>query len=266
MTSRRVQATVGLLTLVLATLAVPVVIPIANKVRSVKALPPTYLPALEGPRERGRFEERRISELHYLQPGYVVIGDSMAGTRIDDRRLGELARTPIAPLLQPGSGPAFWYLALKNWVIPSKITPRLVFIFFRDTNLTDVLFRLEPQFRWSLDLAALDREEELNAIVARAIDPLHRVHVFLARDLGVEQAREWAEPALTNWPAEVIEPLASPSPVIRSTPTGTDPSTSSSVRCSSMGGSTGEPGRAATTWIVYAPKSDQGDASLKALT
>ena len=30
--------------------------------------------------------------------------------------------------------------------------------------------------------------------------------MFLARDLGVEQAREWAEPALTNWPAEVIEP------------------------------------------------------------
>lgn len=206
MTSPRLQATVGLLTLVLATLAVPVVIPVANKLRSVETPPPTYLPALEGPRERGRFEERRISELHYLQPGYVVIGDSMAGTRIDERRLGALAGTPIAPLLQPGSGPAFWYLALKNWVIPSRIKPRLVFIFFRDTNLTDVLFRLEPQFRWSLDLAARDREDELDAIVARAIDPLHRVHVFLARDLGVEQAREWAEPALTNWPAEVIEP------------------------------------------------------------
>ena len=72
----------------------------------------------------------------------------------------------MAPLLQPGSGPAFWYLALKNWVIASGIRPRMVFIFFRDTNLTDVLFRLDDQFRWSLDLVALDREDELNAVVA----------------------------------------------------------------------------------------------------
>jgi hypothetical protein len=206
MRASRARATIGLLVLVLATLAVPIVIPAANAIRSVKLLPPTYLPALEGPRERSRFEERRIEELRYLQPGYVVIGDSMAGTRLDERRLGELSHTPIAPLLQPGSGPAFWYLALKNWVVPSGIKPRLVFIFFRDTNLTDVLFRLEPQFRWSLDLVAREREEELNAIVARRIEPLHRVRVFLDRDLGVERAREWAEPALTEWPAEIIEP------------------------------------------------------------
>jgi hypothetical protein len=67
----------------------------------------------------------------------------MAGTRIDERRLGELAGRPVAPLLQAGSGPVFWYLALKNWVIASGIKPRAVFIFFRDTNLTNVMFRLE---------------------------------------------------------------------------------------------------------------------------
>ena len=52
----------------------------------------------------------------------------------------------MAPLLQPGSGSAFWYLALKNWVIASGIRPRVV-VFFRDTNLTDVMFRLDEQFR-----------------------------------------------------------------------------------------------------------------------
>jgi hypothetical protein len=200
----RLRATAGLSILVLLTLVVPVVIPAANARRAVRALPPTYLPALEGPRERGRFEATRVSDLRYLQPGYVVIGDSMAGTRVDERRLGELTGTPIAPLLQPGSGSAFWYLALKNWVIASGIKPRVVFIFFRDTNLTDLMFRLDSQFRWSLDLAASEREEELNAAIARRIGPLHRLHVFLARDLGVERARQWAEPALTNWPAEVM--------------------------------------------------------------
>ena len=71
----------------------------------------------------------------------------------------------MAPLLQAGSGSAFWYLALKNWVIASGIRPRVVFIFFRDTNLTDVMFRLDDQFRWSLDMVAGDREAELNDVV-----------------------------------------------------------------------------------------------------
>jgi hypothetical protein len=199
-----VQAALGLSMLVAFTLAVPFVIPVVNRWREERPLPATYLPALEGPRERGRFEEMRITELRYLKPGYVVIGDSMAGTRIDERRLGELAGVPVAPLLQPGSGSAFWYLAFKNWVIASGTRPRMVFVFFRDTNLTDVMFRLDQQFRWALDLVALDREDELNAVVATRIGPLQRVHRFVDERVGVEQARRAAEPAVTMWPAEMM--------------------------------------------------------------
>jgi hypothetical protein len=204
MRSSRARAAAGLLTLVLLTLAVPAIIPLVNAWTTASPLPPTYLPALEGPRERSQFQSTRVSELRYLQPGYVVIGDSMAGTRVDERRLGELAGTAIAPLLQPGSGSAFWYLALKNWVIASGIKPRMVFIFFRDTNLTDLMFRLDPQFRWALDLTALDREDELNALVTKRIRPLHRVHVFLDRYMAVDGVRRRLEPALANWPAEQI--------------------------------------------------------------
>jgi hypothetical protein len=189
--------------LILITLVVPLTIPIANS-RHAEPPPPTYLPALEGPRERGRFDETRIPDLVYLQPGYVVIGDSMAGTRVDERRLGELSGRPVAPLLQAGSGSAFWYLVLKNWVIASGIKPRLVLIFFRDTNLTDVMFRLDQQFRWALDLAAGEREEELNAVIAKRLGPLERVHRVLDNTLGVERARRRAEPAVSAWPASLI--------------------------------------------------------------
>jgi hypothetical protein len=202
MASSRTRAAAGLLTLVVLTLATPALLPSLNRWHSTKPFPPTYLPALEGPRERGRFEETRVSDLARLNPGYVVIGDSMAGTRIDERRLGELAGTPVAPLLQPGSGSAFWYLALKNWVIPSGIKPRVVFIFFRDTNLTDVLFRLDQQFRWALDLTAGEREDELNAVIARRVGPLRRVHALVGRVTGAEEARQWIEPALVRLPAE----------------------------------------------------------------
>jgi hypothetical protein len=205
MQTSRARAAAGLTALILLTLSVPVVLPALNAWRAWSApasLPATYLPALEGPRVRANFEATRLSELRYLQPGYVVIGDSMAGTRIDERRLGELSGTPVAPLLQAGSGPAFWYLALKNWVIASGIKPRMVFVFFRDTNLTDLMFRLDPQFRWALDLVALEREDELNALIARRIRPFHRVHVFLDRYMAVDALRRLAEPALANWPAE----------------------------------------------------------------
>ncbi len=200
----RAHAAAGLSALVLITLAVPAVVPLANARHTARPLPPTYLPALEGPRERARFDEARIPDLRVLQPGYVVIGDSMAGTRVDERRLVELTGVQVAPLLQAGSGSAFWYLALKNWVIASGIRPRMVLIFFRDTNLTDVMFRLDEQFRWALDLAALDREDELDAVIARRLGLLHRAHRFVDRIVGAEQARQRVEPAVTAWPVDVM--------------------------------------------------------------
>jgi hypothetical protein len=204
MPSSRVHAIAGLTVLILVTLVVPAVIPLANARHDGPPLPPTYLPALEGPRARAPFSADRIPDLQSLQPGVVVIGDSMAGTRVDDRRLVELTGVQVAPLLQAGSGPAFWYLALKNWVVASGIRPGLVLIFFRDTNLTDVMFRLDDQFRWALDLAALDREEDLNAVVARRLGLLHRVRRVVDEVVGAEQARRRIEPAVTAWPVTVM--------------------------------------------------------------
>ncbi len=48
----RMRAASGLVILILTTLAVPLLIPLATGSRHEPALPPTYLPALEGPRER----------------------------------------------------------------------------------------------------------------------------------------------------------------------------------------------------------------------
>ena len=194
--------------LVLITVVVPLILPIASSRYAADRLPAPYLPALEGPRLRAAFDAQRIPDLRRMNPGYVVIGDSMAGTRIDDRRLAELAHVPVAPLLQPGSGSAFWYLALKNWVIASGVKPRLVLIFFRDSNLTDVMFRLDPQFRWSLDLTALAHEEELNAVISKRLGPLNRLHRFLDREFGVEVTRQRVEPEVVGAPAVAM--IASP--------------------------------------------------------
>ena len=205
--STPVRQAIQLAIILAAGLAIPLAIPFLNASRPHGPLVPTYLPALEGPRERLPFAANRVEELAYLKPGSVIIGDSMAGSRIDDRRLGALSGRPAATLLQPGSGSAFWYLALKNWVIGSRIHPQVVFVFFRDTNLTDVLFRLDEQFRWSLDQVARDREDELNNVVAtRTGTPTRRLGAAVERVYEGTRAREWVEPALMAWPARVLIP------------------------------------------------------------
>jgi len=186
-------------------LVLPLGIRAANRLHPAASLQPSYLPALEGPRERKPFEAERVPALAALQPAWVVIGDSMAGSRIDPALLTRLTGGVTAPLQWAGSGPAWWYLALKNWVIPSGIRPRAVLVFFRDTNLTNVLFRIDAT--WALDTAARDREDDLNAAVARRRGTaFYQVRDRIDRFYGAPQARRWLEPAMNEWPARMLIP------------------------------------------------------------
>jgi hypothetical protein len=136
-----------------------------------------------------------------MNPGIVIIGDSMAG-RVHFQRLGQLTGDQVAPILQNATGSAYWYLAFKNFVVPSGVRPKWTLVFFRDTNLTDPMFRLAGSYRHMLDEVAGDREEELNAIIAaRATGPWYAVHRFTDAVYGAERARVWVEPHLAVWPA-----------------------------------------------------------------
>jgi hypothetical protein len=201
--SSSLQSIGKLATVIVLTLLVPIgVTRLTGAGPEPERLP--YLPAFERTREYA-FHAHRIAELQRLRPRFVVIGDSMAGTRINERLLGTLIGRPIAPLLQAGSGSAFWYLALKNWVIASGVRPDAVFIFFRDTNLTDTMFRLDEQFRWSLDLVAGEREDELNAIVTSAVEgPWRGAHRAIERVYGGDRSRRLLEPALNRLPTTWI--------------------------------------------------------------
>jgi len=195
-------ASAGLLILPLALRGVAALHPIPH-------LQPSYLPALEGPRERAPFDGSRPAALAGMQPAFVVIGDSMAGSRIDPGVFTRVSGQSVAPLLYAGSGPAWWYLVLKNWVVASGIHPRAVFIFFRDTNLTNVMFRIDAA--WSLDTAALAQEPELNAVVARRRgNPLYRIRSAFDRAYGVTEARRVIEPAVNEWPARAMIPYRRP--------------------------------------------------------
>ena len=121
----RVPALGQLLVAAAGLLILPLGLRAANRLHPSPSLQPSYLPALYGPRERNPFDAGRIGDLARMNPGIVVIGDSMAGSRIDPALLSRLTGQSTAPLLYAGSGPAWWYLALKNWVIPSAHPPAL---------------------------------------------------------------------------------------------------------------------------------------------
>jgi len=73
-----------------------------------------------------------------------------------------------------------------------------VIVFFRDENLTDPMFRLWPA---TLDRVALDREPELNDILAaNAQGPLFRLHTAARDAYQFDRTRAWIEPLLAAAP------------------------------------------------------------------
>lgn len=162
-----------------------------------------YLPSLELRRERKPFRTDVIDELRYGNPRWVFIGDSMLGTRIDPIHLGRLSTSGdenISFLYHAATGPAWWYLAFKNHLVASGIRPRVVFFFFRDTNLTDTMFRLEGLYGGVLDEVAHDAEPELDAMVAaRRRGFWARVHAGVAGTYQNDVATSWLTPAVRRW-------------------------------------------------------------------
>ena len=193
----------ALAVVLLGALAVPLALRPLNRLAVGAPSGFGYLPALELRRARKPFNPEPIEALRYGVPTWVFIGDSMLGTRIDPLRLGQISSThdeTVAFLFHAATGPAWWYLSFKNHLVASGIKPRTVFVFFRDTNLTDTLFRLESLYGTALDEVALDREPELDAAVAQSKrGAWSRVHTLVNGVYEADLVTGWMEPAIRRW-------------------------------------------------------------------
>ena len=164
-----------------------------------------YLPSLELRRRHDPFDPVPVENLRHGQPAWVFIGDSMMGTRIDPIQLGEISSTHdelVSFLYHPATGPGWWYLAFKNHLVASGVKPRAVFVFFRDTNLTDTLFRLDSQygFGFGLDAVAHEQEPELDALVAaRKGGWRARLHTTATTLYQHDVTTGWLEPGVRRW-------------------------------------------------------------------
>jgi hypothetical protein len=71
------------------------------------------------------------------------------------------------------------------------------------------MFRIDAT--WALDTAALDREPDLNAVVARRRGSVfYQVRDRIERLYQAEQVRRWIEPQVNAWPARAMVPYRKP--------------------------------------------------------
>lgn len=167
-------------------------------------LPPLgYLPSLEIRRPHKPFNAQAVEDLRVGNPRWVFIGDSMLGTRIDPFYLGSISTTGdefVAFLYHAATGPAWWYLAFKNQLVASGVHPRMTFIFFRDTNLTDTMFRLEGHYGNALDEVASSDEPDLDRLVAaHRKGTWYRAHRVVDTVYQADLATSWMEPLIRRW-------------------------------------------------------------------
>jgi hypothetical protein len=190
---------VALLSVIFGAFAVPFGLRAVNAIVRPAAAAPSYIPSIESPRVRAPFDTGAVAALREAANDYILIGDSMAGTRIDPAQLSRLVGgRGTAALFHPGSGPAYWYLTFKNLVVNAGLKPRAVVFFFRDENLTDTLFREYPS---ALDRVAMSHESALDELLAaRALGAHFRLHGLIRRLYQYDQTRAWLEPLLLQAP------------------------------------------------------------------
>lgn len=188
-------------------LAVPAGLRTLNAFLPNAAVGPSYLPTVEAPRAREPFDEEVVSTLQEAQSRFIIIGDSMAGTRVVPEYLSRIVG-PTAALLNAGTGSAYWYLVFKNNVVGARLSPRAVLFFFRDDNLTDPLFRYHPG---SLDRVARSDEPELDRVLASAMNgPFYRVHAAAQAAYRFDRTRDWLEPWFNQLPVAAVAPGVAP--------------------------------------------------------
>lgn len=183
-------------------LVIPVGLRVVNDALPGADIRDSYLPTVETPRQREGFDQAAADAVREVQPQFVVIGDSMAGIRIDPRQLTRLSQRRVVGLFHPGSPVAYWYLAFKNLVADNGLKEiRGAIFFFRDDQLTSQV-QVTPGV---LDRVAREHEPELDRVLAAnrlgAFSDVHRI----ARGLyEYDRTRVSAEPRLNQAPAEWV--------------------------------------------------------------
>ena len=160
------------------------------------------IPALISPRLDARPE---AGEVLAIDPDYVFIGNSMLESRIDVERFQELADGPkVISLVDSGLGASAWYLRLKNHVIAPGAKPETVFIFSRDSALTDPPTDVRGDQLDNLEGLLGEAEPEYDAIVSTNSDLNDKTARLIDRIYPIQQRRSTFTDALQRASASIL--------------------------------------------------------------
>jgi hypothetical protein len=143
---------------------------------------------------RAPFDSSMVRRLSKEAPEFVLMGNSMVQTRFDERELDRLLSPAKARVVAlGGTRTAYWYLALKNVVLPA-VKPRRVLLFFRRQELTSYRTGTGGA-RYDLGRVSRGRDEVLEARLAPPTrQPLERLSYELGRIAPFARLRALAEP------------------------------------------------------------------------
>ena len=122
-----------------------------------------------------------IRKLKKYNPEEVFIGNSMLYTRIDVQYYSQLSGKRSFLLKVPGLTSAGWYLLFKNYVIEMDNKPDVVYIFFRDTLLTNPAYRTTGKYLFRLQRISNGEEKVLNNIVFKNKTVMEKIQYYIGK-------------------------------------------------------------------------------------
>ena len=102
-----------------------------------------------------------LDEITAQQPDAVLLGDSMLNPAVDSKVLGERLGMKFYPIGLPGSASTLWYLIIKNNIAETKVPPKYLIVFFRETMMTVPGYRVTGRYFEQIDEYAGPKDEEL---------------------------------------------------------------------------------------------------------
>lgn len=122
-----------------------------------------------------------IKELEEIQPDLIFIGNSMVPSRIDKTHIKKSTGKTGYIIYRGGIMSSVWYLIVKNIVAVSNVKTEAVYIFFRDTYLTEPHYRSTETFKQYIDWYSSENEEVINHILSSEKSLKYRYKDFLTK-------------------------------------------------------------------------------------
>lgn len=92
-----------------------------------------------------------VAGLKSQNPDYIMIGDSMLDTRVDEALISKISGRRFFLYCRGGTSTAAWYLYLKNVIVKSGVKPKAIIFLFRNQYLTWPRFRVDDMYKANLD-------------------------------------------------------------------------------------------------------------------